>query len=171
MCHRCTCSTCLSPGNYSQPRLSGKRLYRSLRSLPPVIYPAIIINPVLLHHVTYITSHFQSPKSIHNYISGVTFLHRQLGLTSEAIDSFSIISLLHTADITHYVHTTTQAPTHHPTPSSPSLSPPNKPGTTGAARASVSDLRVLCHTQSKQPAPPPTHLPCSTHPDTPVKGT
>ena len=54
----------------------------------------------LCYYITHLTCQFQSSKNVHNYISGVRFLHRQLGLTPEAIDSVSVISLLHAASIT-----------------------------------------------------------------------
>ena len=61
-------------------------------------------------YITHLTCHVQSSKSVHNYISGVRFLHRQLGLTSTAIDSFPVISLPHVEDITMCTH-------HHPSTS------------------------------------------------------
>ena len=54
----------------------------------------------LCYYITHLTSQFQSAKIMWNYISRVRFLHKQLSLTLEAINSFTITSLLHAIDIT-----------------------------------------------------------------------
>ena len=62
----------------------------------------------LCYYIAHLTTHFTSGKSMCNYISGVWFLHKQLGLAQEALDSFPITSLLRTADLTMQAH-----PLHH----------------------------------------------------------
>ena len=51
---------------------------------------------LLCYYIAHLTRQFLSSKSIINYISMVRFLHKQLGLTQEAIDAFPITSLLST---------------------------------------------------------------------------
>ena len=81
-----------STRDQSQPRLPGKLLHGILQSSKPS-------SATLCYYITLLTHQFQSPKSIHNYISKIRFLHKQLRLTLEAIDSAPLISLLKAADI------------------------------------------------------------------------
>ena len=50
--------------------------------------------------ITHLTTQFTSSKSTHNSVSRVHFLHNQLGLTPEVLDSFLVTSLLRVADLT-----------------------------------------------------------------------
>ena len=63
----------------------------------PFIQPSV---STVTSYVTYLTQHFQSSASVHNYISRVRFMHRELGLIPEVLDSFPVASLLRAADIT-----------------------------------------------------------------------
>ena len=61
------------------------------------------INPspsTLSHYITHLSATFTSSMSIRNYVSMVQFLHKQLGLAPEALDSFPVSSLLRVADLT-----------------------------------------------------------------------
>ena len=55
--------------------------------------------PTVFYYVTYLTTKFTSVKSIRNYMSEICQLHKQLGLMSEAVDSFPVVSLLWAADL------------------------------------------------------------------------
>ena len=61
------------------------------------------INPApstLCYYVTSLPTKFTSSKSVRNYASGVRFLHKQLGLALELLDSFPVSYLLRAADHT-----------------------------------------------------------------------
>ena len=51
-------------------------------------------------YITYLTQHCKSASSVRNYISGVRFLHKELGLTPDNVDSSPVSSLLRPGDIT-----------------------------------------------------------------------
>ena len=51
-------------------------------------------------YITYLTQHFQSACNVRNYISGVRFLNKELGLAPDSLESFPVIALLQAADIT-----------------------------------------------------------------------
>ena len=63
-------------------------------------YRLPFINPevaTICYYITHFTTTFSSSKSVLNYInyiSRVRFLHKQLGLGPEALDSFSVQCLL-----------------------------------------------------------------------------
>ena len=66
-------------------------------------YHLPFINPsmsTICCYITHLTHHFKSSASVRNYLSGVRFLHKQLGLTTESLDSFPVTSLLRAARIT-----------------------------------------------------------------------
>ena len=52
------------------------------------------------YYITHLTYQFKSSKRMHNYISGVRFLHKQLGLAPEALDSVPVALLLRATGIT-----------------------------------------------------------------------
>ena len=54
----------------------------------------------LCYYITHLTHQFNSSKSMLNYISGVKFLNKQLGLIPKALTSFPVISLFRATDIT-----------------------------------------------------------------------
>ena len=54
----------------------------------------------LCYYIIHLTSIFNSSKSIRNYVSKVRFLHKQLSLVLESLDSFPVSSLLRAADLT-----------------------------------------------------------------------
>ena len=54
----------------------------------------------MCYYITHLSSKFTSAKCVWNYVSRVRFLHMQLGLASEALDSFPVSSLLRTVDLT-----------------------------------------------------------------------
>ena len=59
-----------------------------------------LASSTICYYVTYLTRRFTSAKSIRQYISGIRlFLHQQLGLAVEALHSFLVTCLLHTADV------------------------------------------------------------------------
>ena len=65
------------------------------------------INPSLSTitcYITYRTQNFQSTCSIYNYMYGVRFLHKEVGLARDSLDSFPVTALLRAADITMRVH-------------------------------------------------------------------
>ena len=55
---------------------------------------------MVCYYITYLSQTFTAAKRIRNYFSEVRFLHRQLGLTHEVLDSFAVNCLLHAADLT-----------------------------------------------------------------------
>ena len=66
-------------------------------------YDLLVILPStakLCYYITHLTHHFQSARTIGNYISRVRFLHNMLSLTTDAIDSFLVTSFLQVANIT-----------------------------------------------------------------------
>ena len=52
------------------------------------------------YYITYLSQGFTGAKTVRNYISAVRFIHRQMGLTPEASNSFPINCLLRAADLT-----------------------------------------------------------------------
>ena len=50
-------------------------------------------------YITHLTRHFLSAHSIRNYVSGVRTLHKEVGLTPAALQSFQVSCLLWGADI------------------------------------------------------------------------
>ena len=63
----------------------------------PLLNPSI---PTITCYITYLIQHFKSARSVCNYISGIRFLHKELGLAPVSLDSFPVILLLRAADIT-----------------------------------------------------------------------
>ena len=62
----------------------------------PFLLPSI---STVSMYITHLTRWFQSSCSVRNYVSGIRVLHRQLGLSPMALDSFQVQSLLRAADI------------------------------------------------------------------------
>ena len=60
--------------------------------------------------ITYLTQHFKSACSVCNYLSGVRFVHRELGLAPGSLDSFPFIALLWAAEFTMHLP---PLPLHH----------------------------------------------------------
>ena len=61
------------------------------------------INPsvaTLTYYIAYLTRRFTSARSVHNYLSGARFLHKQQGLDPEALSSFPVSCLLRAVDLT-----------------------------------------------------------------------
>ena len=50
-------------------------------------------------YITHLTRRFSSARSIHNYVSGVRTLHKGMGLTPAALESFQVSCLLPAANI------------------------------------------------------------------------
>ena len=50
-------------------------------------------------YITHLTPCFSSAHSVRNYVSGVRTLHKEMGLTPAALDSFQVSCLLRAADI------------------------------------------------------------------------
>ena len=50
-------------------------------------------------YITHLTCRFSSALSIHNYMSGVRTLHKEMGLTPAALESFQVSCFLLAADI------------------------------------------------------------------------
>ena len=63
----------------------------------PFILPSVA---TMCFYVTHLSTAFSSTRSIRNYISGVRFLHNQLGAAPEAVDSFPVQCLLRIEDLT-----------------------------------------------------------------------
>ena len=51
-------------------------------------------------YITHLSTVLTSSRSIRNYIFGVRFLHKQLDLTPEAVESFPVQCLLRAVDLT-----------------------------------------------------------------------
>lgn len=51
-------------------------------------------------YVEYLAQRFQSPKSVHNYVSGVRLLHKYLGAPDANLYSFELDLMLRSLDIT-----------------------------------------------------------------------
>jgi hypothetical protein len=66
-------------------------------------------------YITYLSRHFTSANSIRNYVSGVRFFHKQLGLECSALDSFQVVCLLRAVD------TALRRPPHRMLPITPDL--------------------------------------------------
>ena len=66
----------------------------------PFINPSIDTIDTLSCYITHLTQHFRSPASVCNYLSGVRFIHKQLGLSPTSLHSFPVTSLLRGASIT-----------------------------------------------------------------------
>ena len=49
-----------------------------------------LASSTICYYVTYHTQRFTSVKNMRNYISSNRFIHWQLGLTEEALDSFPV---------------------------------------------------------------------------------
>ena len=86
-----------------KPIIFIKLLHGSLS--PPVPHPSSVM---LCYYITHLHQ-FQSSKSVRNYISGVRFLHKQLGLTPDGL----LLCHFPPKSSRHYhVHTTTHVPPH-----------------------------------------------------------
>ena len=62
-----------------------------------------MINPsvsTLCFYITHLTTAFSSPKGVRNYVSVDRFLHKQLGMAPDALDTFLVYCLLRAADLT-----------------------------------------------------------------------
>ena len=77
----------------------------------PFIMPSAA---TLCYYVTYLSQHFKSPHSL----SGVRFLHKELGMTLATVGSFPVTSLLRAMDILM----------HDPPPPPPLGASPSYPG-------------------------------------------
>ena len=55
--------------------------------------------PVLCRYIAFLTNRFKSARSVRNYVSGIRFMHKSLGLTPPATDTFQVSTMLRAADI------------------------------------------------------------------------
>lgn len=55
---------------------------------------------IICYYMTHLTTRFTTANSIYNYVSGIQFLHKQLGQALKALDSFPVMSLLGAVDLT-----------------------------------------------------------------------
>ena len=61
------------------------------------------VNPstsTLAYYITHLANKFTSAASVRNYVSGVAFMHKQLGVEAPAITSFPVTTLLRAVDLT-----------------------------------------------------------------------
>ena len=63
----------------------------------PFISPSV---STMCLYITHLSTVFTSSRSVRNYVSGVRFLHKQLSLTPETVESFPVQCLLRAADLT-----------------------------------------------------------------------
>ena len=63
----------------------------------PFISPSV---STMCLYITQLSTVFTSSRSVRNYVSGVRFLHKQLDLTPEAVESFPVQCLLQAAELT-----------------------------------------------------------------------
>ena len=54
-------------------------------------------------YITFLTRKFKSARSVRNYVSGVNFLHKQLGIPAQHLHSFPMSCMLRDADLTMWV--------------------------------------------------------------------
>jgi integrase len=60
------------------------------------------LNPqvdTLCYYITYLAKHFVSSASVRNYVSGVSYLHKSLGITCAALQAFPVTCILRAVDV------------------------------------------------------------------------
>ena len=65
-------------------------------------YHLQFLNPsasTLCHYITFLMQRVISPKNMRNCVSGIMFLHREIGLTPAALGSFQVTCTLRAADL------------------------------------------------------------------------
>jgi hypothetical protein len=55
---------------------------------------------IICKYIAFLTHRFSSARSVRNYLSGVRFMHKTLGLPPPPTDSFPVVTMLRAADLT-----------------------------------------------------------------------
>ena len=102
-------------------------------------------------NITHLNHHFQSSRSVWNYMSSSPTLHKKLGLAPTALESFQSRHFF-TQWTSHAVSPSMQTP-HLTSAAGPSVPANVQPEGVGPGSQSLLDLCLLCHVEAVQPGP------------------